>query len=70
MNTIHTRDVDVVVIGGGPAGMGAALSARAAGASVTIVERNEHLGGILRQCIHHGPGVRAALHTSGRAGRH
>lgn len=57
MNTIHTRDVDVVVIGGGPAGMGAALSARAAGASVTIVERNEHLGGILRQCIHPGFGL-------------
>ena len=57
MNTIHTRDVDVVVIGGGPAGMGAALSASAAGASVTIVERNEHLGGILRQCIHPGFGL-------------
>lgn len=57
MNTIHTRDVDVVVIGGGPAGMGAALSARAAGASVTIVERNKHLGGILRQCIHPGFGL-------------
>ena len=52
-----TRIFDVVVIGGGPAGMGAALAARAAGASVAILERNEHLGGILRQCIHPGFGL-------------
>lgn len=57
MNTIHTRDFDVVVIGGGPAGMGAALSARAAGSTVAVIERNEHLGGILRQCIHPGFGL-------------
>lgn len=48
---------DVVVIGGGPAGMGAALSARQAGASVAIIERDGHLGGILRQCIHPGFGL-------------
>ena len=42
---------DVLVIGGGPAGMGAALSAQAAGARVAIIERDAHLGGILRQCI-------------------
>lgn len=48
---------DVVVIGGGPAGMGAALSARQAGASVAIIERDRHLGGILRQCIHPGFGL-------------
>lgn len=41
---------DVVVIGGGPAGMAAALKAADAGASTAIVERNAQLGGILRQC--------------------
>ncbi len=57
MTRIETRDYDVVVIGGGPAGMGAALAAREAGASTVIIERNAHLGGILRQCIHPGFGL-------------
>lgn len=48
---------DVVVIGGGPAGMGAAIAAQQAGARVAIVERDAHLGGILRQCIHPGFGL-------------
>ena len=48
---------DVVVIGGGPAGMAAALKAADAGASTAIVERNGQLGGILRQCIHPGFGL-------------
>lgn len=48
---------DVVVIGGGPAGMAAALAAHNAGARVAIVERERHLGGILRQCIHPGFGL-------------
>lgn len=57
MTQIETRDYDVVVIGGGPAGMGAALAAHEAGASTVVIERNEHLGGILRQCIHPGFGL-------------
>lgn len=57
MTQIETRDYDVVVIGGGPAGMGAALAAYEAGASTVVIERNEHLGGILRQCIHPGFGL-------------
>ena len=57
MGTIETRDFDVAVIGGGPAGMGAALAAHEAGSSTVIIERNEHLGGILRQCIHPGFGL-------------
>jgi len=48
---------DVVVIGGGPAGMAAALAAHKAGEHVAIVEREQHLGGILRQCIHPGFGL-------------
>lgn len=48
---------DVVVIGGGPAGMAAAMAAHKAGARVAIAERERHLGGILRQCIHPGFGL-------------
>lgn len=54
---VQTQAFDVVVIGGGPAGMAAALSAHKAGARVAIVEREQHLGGILRQCIHPGFGL-------------
>ncbi len=54
---VPTQAFDVVVIGGGPAGMAAALSANKAGARVAIVERERHLGGILRQCIHPGFGL-------------
>jgi len=54
---VQTQTFDVVVIGGGPAGMAAALAAHKAGARVAIVEREQHLGGILRQCIHPGFGL-------------
>lgn len=54
---VLTQAFDVVVIGGGPAGMAAALAAHKAGAHVAIVEREQHLGGILRQCIHPGFGL-------------
>jgi NADPH-dependent 2,4-dienoyl-CoA reductase/sulfur reductase-like enzyme len=53
------HDFDVVAIGGGPAGMAAALGARKAGAEkVLIIERDRELGGILQQCIHNGFGLR------------
>jgi len=52
------KNVDVAVIGGGPAGLAAAISAKEHEAeSVVIIDRNSWLGGILPQCIHDGFGV-------------
>ncbi|MEA4999134.1 MAG: FAD-dependent oxidoreductase [Candidatus Limiplasma sp.] len=50
--------VDVLIVGAGPAGMAAAIAAREAGAnSLVVLEREEEMGGILRQCIHNGFGL-------------
>ncbi|MBN2250653.1 MAG: FAD-dependent oxidoreductase [Candidatus Altiarchaeota archaeon] len=52
------KEVDIAVVGGGPAGLAAAIAAKKNGAeSVLIIERGESLGGILNQCIHEGFGV-------------
>lgn len=48
---------DVLVIGGGPAGLAAAIEAHKNGAKVILIERESRLGGILKQCIHDGFGL-------------
>ena len=54
------KNVDLVIVGGGPAGLAAAISAKENGIdSILIIERDKELGGILNQCIHNGFG----LHT-------
>ncbi|SFG48990.1 NAD(P)/FAD-dependent oxidoreductase [Oribacterium sp. WCC10] len=54
------NSVDIVIVGGGPAGLAAAVAAKKAGCdSILILERDGELGGILNQCIHNGFG----LHT-------
>ncbi len=51
------KSYDVLVIGGGPAGLAAAVSAHKSGAKTLLVEREARLGGILKQCIHDGFGL-------------
>ncbi|RKX49367.1 MAG: pyridine nucleotide-disulfide oxidoreductase, partial [Thermotogae bacterium] len=51
------KNVDVLVIGAGAAGMAAALAAAEQGAKVLLVEREDRTGGILNQCIHNGFGL-------------
>ena len=52
-----TGSYDVIVIGGGPAGLAAAISAHDSGAKTLLLEREARLGGILKQCIHDGFGL-------------
>ena len=49
---------DLVVVGGGPAGLAAAIEAKKNGIeSILVIERDKELGGILQQCIHNGFGL-------------
>ena len=55
---IERRSVDALIVGGGPAGLAAAVGLWNNGIhNILIVEREKHLGGILRQCIHDGFGL-------------
>ena len=52
------KQIDLVIVGGGPAGMSAAVAAFESGVTdILILERDAHLGGILQQCIHNGFGL-------------
>lgn len=52
------RTCDIAIIGGGPAGLAAAIAAYDTGVkNILILEREEKTGGILKQCIHNGFGL-------------
>lgn len=57
MSEINQISTDILVIGGGAAGIAVAASSARAGRSVILVDRRDYLGGILPQCIHHGFGL-------------
>jgi len=50
--TSELSSCDVAIVGGGPAGVAAALALRKRGHSVTILEREAELGGVPRHCAH------------------
>ena len=52
------KNIDLAIIGGGPAGLAAAVKAKEMGIKdVVVFERDSFPGGILKQCIHNGFGL-------------
>ena len=56
-DTVTTINTEIAVLGAGPAGLAAAISAKKLGANVILIERETRIGGILKQCIHDGFGL-------------
>lgn len=57
VSTRKPSTYDAVVIGAGAAGMAAALTLAGKGIKTALIDREDHLGGILMQCIHNGFGI-------------
>ncbi len=55
---MNMEEYDIAIIGAGAAGLAAAAETAAAGRPTLVIDREDHPGGILRQCIHNGFGLR------------
>jgi len=54
---MRRENVDVLIIGGGAAGLAAAIEAKKFGVKTLLLERDRSTGGVLNQCIHNGFGL-------------
>jgi thioredoxin reductase len=54
---MRKENVDVLIIGGGAAGLAAAIEAKKFGVKTILLERDRSTGGVLNQCIHNGFGL-------------
>jgi len=54
---VKLNNIDLTIIGGGPVGLFLGKEAKKKGLNVVIFDREERVGGILKQCIHTGFGL-------------